>query len=203
MPTQNLAVPYQEFLNQDSRHGQIVAALPAIEPRLQKLLAELILMRSFDEFQTAIAGIACRLACGTNYVDGTAPQLLVSRARSTAGAIDLFENHGRQRRRYVKWSKVSYINETTEYVIDRSDPLLVACSSGSVVISEMQAVRNRIAHANSSSRANYAGVIRRHYGAALNNVSPGLFLLSPRFTPTKLEEYLTSCRVVLKQSVRA
>ena len=174
-----------------------------VDPKLQRLLAELVMMRLFDEFQEALAGIALRLACGAVYADGSAPQLLTAAARSAAGAKALYEQHGRRTTNEMKWSKVTYINETTRHVLDANNAFLVACSANALVISEMQAVRNRIAHRNASSKKTFARVVVRYYGANLNNVSPGLFLLSSRFRPTMLDRYIASCRVIVKTCTRS
>lgn len=174
-----------------------------MNPKLQKLLAELVMMRLFDEFQEAIAGIALRLACGTPYLDGTTPALLAPPASSTVRAKDLFENHGRTKPQHVKWSKTEFINKTTRFVIPTTEPFLLACSANSLVISEMQAVRNRIAHNNANSRTAYSGVVQRHYGAKINSISPGLLLLTTRFFPTLLNQYLATCRVIIKACARA
>ena len=160
------------------------------------------MIRLFDEFQDALAGIALRLACGAPYADGSTPQLLTSAARSTGGARALYEQHSRPKTKNMKWSKVKFINETTRYVLDANNPFLTVCSANALVISEMLAVRNRIAHKNTDSRKAFETVVVRHYGAALNNVSPGLLLLSPRFAPTMLEQYIASCRVILKNATR-
>lgn len=203
MPSQNTAVPHNEFVARSARHDQIVAGLSDVDVKLQKLLAELVMMRLFDELQEALAGIALRLACGTPYVDGTVPNLLVPPAKSTASARYLYENHGRAKAKAPKWSKTSFINDTTKYVLDASDPFRTACSASSLVMSEMQAVRNMIAHRNAGARKNFSIVVKRHYGANLNNISPGLLLLSPRFSPTKLETYLDASRVLAKACARA
>jgi hypothetical protein len=165
---------------------------------LQRLLAELVMMRLFDEFQGALAGVALRLACGAPYGDGSAPLLLTPAARTTATARTLYERHGRAKAKYLKWSKCSFINDTTKHVLDSSNTFLSICSANTLLISEMQAVRNRIAHRNTGSRSAFATVVQRHYGAYLNNVSPGLLLLSPRFRPPLLELYIASSRVIVK-----
>jgi len=192
-------VPYREFVDRSAKHDVIIKAIPGVEPRLQRLLAELTMMRLFDDFQEAIAGIALRLACGRPYGDGVMPVLLTSPARSTAGARTLFETHNRRKHQYCKWSKASYIRETTREVLDERDRFYTACLKQSLAISEMQAVRNRIAHRNAKSRKAFDVVLRRHYGASVNAVTPGLFLISPRFTNTQLERYLTTCRVLTKE----
>lgn len=203
MPPQSVAVPHSELLGRCHRHSQVIAALGGVEARLQKLVAELVMMRLFDDFQEAIAGIAFRLACGTAYADGTRPTLLTAPAKSTAQARSLYETFGRTKPQYAKWSKAGYINDTTKYVLEPSDPFTVACSAHGNVIAEMQSVRNRIAHANAKSRAGYAQVVKQRYGATRNNVSPGTLLISSRFSPVLLEQYLISCRVIAKACARA
>ena len=159
-------------------------------------------MRLFDEFQEAIAGVALRLACGTTYADGTVPTLLTAPAKSTSGARHLYETFGRPKAAQPKWSKTSYINATTKYVLDPSDPFTAVCNANALVISEMQAVRNRIAHANARSRSAFATVVQRRYGAKLNHVSPGTLLLSPRFSPRLVDQYLAACRSITKGCAR-
>jgi hypothetical protein len=177
--------------------------LSQIDVRLQKLLAELVMLRLFDEFQEAIAGVALRLACGTLYADGTSPSLLTAPARSTAGARHMYETIGRARPVRVRWSKATFINDATRYVLDPSNTFTTVCNANALIISEMQAVRNRIAHANTNSRAAFAIVVQRRYGAKLNQVSPGMLLLSPRFSPTLLEQYLGACRAIAKGCAKA
>lgn len=157
MPAQTLRVPYQEFFERNWKHVTIANALPRLEPALQKALAELVLIRLFDDFQVALAGIAYRLACGTAYLDTTAPNLLVTPARSTSGARFLFENHSRTKQKYVKWSTASFITDTTKYVLDQSDPFIRACRAQSLVISEMQAV----SQPDRASKCQFSGTIRR------------------------------------------
>ena len=203
MPAPNVAVPHSDFLDQCARHDKVIAGLPSVEAGLQKLLAELVMMRLFDEWQEAVAGVAYRLACGAPYVDGTIPNLLTGPATSTSNARTLFENHGRVKPRYVKWSRVNFINDTTKHVIDAADPFVSACSAYSLQIAEMQAIRNRIAHKNARSREAFQVVVRRYYGANLNHVSPGLLLLSPRQSPPLLHRYLATCRVIVRDCAKA
>ena len=160
------------------------------------------MMRLFDEFQEAIAGIAMRLACGTPYGDGTSPKLLTTPAGSTAGARILYETFGRPKKATLRWSKVTFINETIKYVLDANDPFGLACNANSLAISEMQAIRNRIAHSNAGSRKAFGVVVKRYYGASLNHVTPGLLLLSPKQSPALLSRYITTCRVIVKACAR-
>jgi hypothetical protein len=130
------------------------------------------------------------------------PVLLAPPATTINAALDMFTNFGRSKSHLPKWSKTKFINETTKNVMAPSDHFLAACSAHALVISEMQAVRNRIAHANTNSRKAFAVVVRRHYGASLNSISPGLFLMSSRFAPTKIEGYIAASRVVVKACSR-
>jgi hypothetical protein len=203
LPAPSVRVPQTEFHSRSTRHAQVVAGLGDVEVRLQKLVAELVMMRLFDEFQEAISGVAMRLACGTPYADGTQPTLLTAAARSVTSARLLYATFGRPRPQAPKWSKATFINDTTRYVLAPSEPFTVVCTANGGVISDMQAVRNRIAHSNKKSRAAFAGVVRRRYGANLNHVTPGTLLLSPRFQPLIIDEYLIACRAIVRGCARA
>lgn len=203
MPAQNVAVPHAEFVQKSNRHDQLIQGLPNIDVQLQKLLAELIMMRLFDDLQEVLVGVALRLACGTTYADGMPPILLTAPAKSTAGARVLFETFGRPKPQNMKWSKATFINETTKYVLDPANPFNVSCNANAGIIAEMQAVRNRIAHANANSRKAFSGIVQKRYGAKLNNISPGTLLLSSRFSPFVLQEYLSTCRIIAKACARA
>lgn len=203
MPAQSLHVPYDTFLDRNQRLGAIGLALPTLEPALQKAVAELLFMRLFDDLQEALSGTACRLACGTAYLDGTAPNLLTTAARSAASARVLFETHNRAKPHRVRWSRAEYVKAATKHVIAATDPYVQACDAHSLTISEMQAIRNRIAHRNANTRASFDVVLRRYYGTAPTSITPGLLLLTQRFAPTLLNRYLTATRVIAKDCVRA
>src|SRR5450631_3969086 len=179
MPGVKLEVPYRDFRERCDRHDRVIAGVPSATPALQRLVAELVIIRMFDEFQEALAGIASRLVCGAPYVDGTCPALLVDRALSTKGAIRLMEEYGRPRTVRLKWSRTEFIKKNTKFVLPDTEHFNQTLARHGVIISEMQAVRNRIAHKNENSRSAYARVVLKRYGAARNNVSPGLLLLTP------------------------
>lgn len=203
MPAPNVSLPADELTRRCARHEQILVGSAHLAAGVQKLLAELILIRLFDEFQEAVSGVALRLACGALYADGSHPVLLAPPASSTVAARALFEGFGRVKHESVRWSKVSYINATTRYVLDATDDFTEVINAHAAVIADMRAVRNRIAHANASSRAAFAAVVRKHYGARRNHVSPGMFLLSPRSSARPLDLYLATCRVIARDCVKA
>lgn len=203
MPSPTLRVPLRTFLERNQRHRDIANGLSALDIGLQKAVAELLVIRLFDDFLEAMAGTAYRLGSGAVYLDGTPPGLLTTPARSVPGARSLYQEHGRTKPTQVKWSLVKHINETTRYVIDRGDPFLRGCNSHALVISEMCAIRNRIAHSNQGSRKSFSDVLRRHYGGVPRGVSPGTFLLSQRFSPTRIEFYLAASRLILRDCTLA
>lgn len=203
MPKSNVRVPREEFEQRCQRHYQVLAGLAEVDPKLQKLIAELMLIRLFDELQEAISGIALRLASGAKYCDGSTPALLVPSARSAASARNLFECQDRVKRRPCKWSRVSFINETTKYVLDESDNFREAIGNYALIVAEMQKIRNRIAHANASSRREFQKVVRNYYGAARNQVTPGLLLVSPRNSPTLISAFVTASRMLVRDCAGA
>lgn len=202
MPAPNVAVPYTRFSRKCDRHSSVVAGLATLaDPKLRRLLAELVMMRLFDDFQEALEGVAVRLACGADYADGSPPTLLAPPARSTRHAMTNFETLGRGgSHNPARWSKYSFISDTVRFVIHPGDPFLGTCRASAQAISEMQAIRNRIAHSRTRS---YPDVVRRYYGASFNQVTPGVLLLSNRNSPPLLERYLVSCRILAKDFSRA
>lgn len=203
MPSPNVRVPYDEFVSRSQRHAQVVSGLTSADVSVQRLVAELVMMRMFDELMESVSGVAYRLACGAPYNDGIVPVLLVPRATSTTSAKLLFEHHSRNKPQFVKWSRVRYINATTKHVLDPSDSFSTSFSRHGTILDEMQSVRNRIAHRNGKARISFASVVRRRYGADLNQITPGVLLLSPRFQPPLLTQYLASARVIAKDCIKA
>jgi hypothetical protein len=72
----------------------------------------------------------------------------------------------------------------------------------STLIDEMRNVRNRIAHNNPASRVKYQLVVRRHYGAEQKHISPGTLLLTDRFAPRLIDQYLVQSKVLVKQMLK-
>lgn len=199
----NVAVPFELFRRCVDRHDAIVSEFDAIPANVRRLVAELILMRAFDELQAALQGIALRLVCGGSYLDGSPPALLVHPAPSVAAAKVLMQNHGRTKSRELRWAKASYVAENCEFTVNEDEHFVKAIvSRHALILAEMSAVRNRIAHNNAGARDRYAAVIRRRYGARLNHIVPGQLLLSTRFRPVLLAEYLGSCRAIVKDCAK-
>lgn len=180
--------------------GKTLSGLSALH---QKLVAEIVLLRLFSLFENLITSVSLKLISGASYADGTVPVLLV-RAGSSQSARVLLQNHGRARPRHqLIWSKATEIKVNLFHVIDHNDNLMTVIDRHGVLIDELRRVRNRIAHNNAQSRRNYRDVVRRYYGAYMNNVTPGMLLLTPRVQPSLLEQYIRRQRILAKDIVKA
>lgn len=169
----------------------------------QKLVAEIVLLRLFSLFENLISSISLKLTSGATYADGSAPALL-AQARSSQSARTLLQTHGRAKPRHqLNWSKASEIKTNLQHVININDNVVAVVDRNGVLIDELRRVRNRIAHNNTQSRKQYRDVVRRHYGAYVNNVTPGMLLLTQRMQPSLLEQYIKQQRIMVKDIVKA
>jgi hypothetical protein len=176
--------------------------LSSLPPMHQKLVAEIVLLRLFSLFENLIASVMLKLACGATYVDGSNPTLLV-RARFSQNALTLFKTLGWKKQRQLQWSTATEIKKNIKYVIDPSDNAVTIVDRNGVLIDELRRVRNRIAHNNVQSRMQYRNVVRIHYGAFMNHITPGMLLLTPRIRPPLLEQYIRQERILVKDIVKA
>lgn len=173
--------------------------LPA---KYQKLTAEIVMLRLFDVFQHHLRRIVCKVACGSNYLDGSTPHLLY-RARSIAGAETAMKSYGRSRPLgFLRWSKAVDVTDNAKYVIAPNDHVLVSLRRNGYLFDEMRRVRNRIAHSGQRARQNYSVVLKRYYGAQVRGVLPGTLLLSSNWSPTLLVHYLRGTRTLARELVR-
>lgn len=179
--------------------GGTLGSLSALH---QKLVAEIVLLRLFSLFENLITSVSLKLISGARYADGTVPVLL-ARTRSLQGARVLLERHGRARPRQLIWSKAGEIRDNLRHVMDQNDNLMTVVDRNGAFIDELRRVRNRIAHNNAQSRKNYRNVVMRHYGAYINNVTPGVLLLTPRLKPSLLEQYIRRERILARDILKA
>lgn len=181
----------------------LVGTLSSLSILHQKLVAEIMLLRLFSLFENLITSVSLKLTSGARYADGTVPALL-ARARSSQSARVLLQTHGRARPRHqLKWSKAGEIRDNLRHVMDQNDNLMTVVDRNGALIDELRRVRNRIAHNNAQSRKIYRDVVRRHYGAYMNNVTPGMLLLTQRLQPSLLEQYIRQERILARDIVKA
>lgn len=198
-----LDLEYTFFRRETNKLIALHANISPLPPAYQKLVAEIIVLRLFDLLQNVIKSTAVKIICRARYIDGSAP-LLLEPAGSRQEALSKMVYHNRTSpRNYLSWSKVNDIKKNVKYVISHSDHLLIVLNIHASFIEEVRRVRNRIAHNNSNSRKKYRLVVQSHYGAFVNSVTPGILLLSPRRTPTLMEQYLRKSTILVKEIVKA
>ena len=98
--------------------------------------------------------------------------------------------------------KRKYIKDNVKNIINPNDNFYNVVNRHGTLIDEMRRIRNRIAHNNSSARGKYRAIVRRYYGAYLNNITPGTLLLSPRKSPPLLAQYIIKSRILIKDLVK-
>ena len=199
----NILPDYRTHDAETQRLLNLSGTLSGLSPMHQKLVAEIVLLRLFSLFENLIVSVMLKLACGATYVDGSDPTLLV-RAQSSRNALTLFQTFGRKKQRQqLQWSTATEIKKNIKYVIDPSDNAVTIVDRNSMFIDNLRRVRNRIAHNNDKSRQKYRNVVKQHYGAFVNNVTPGILLLTPRIRPPLLEQYIRQERILVKDIVKA
>lgn len=196
-----LQTDYAECVSELTKLSALARNVGKLEPVFQKLVAEITFLRLFYVLENGFQAFACKLLCGCSYLDGSLPVLL-SPSASISAAADRMRKFGRVRAHDLKWSKASEVNENVRYLIDASDHYVRVINFHGSLIDEMRRVRNRIAHNNQQSRKNFRVVVHRHYGAYLNQVTPGLLLVSPRRSPPLLDQYLAKALVLVKELAR-
>jgi hypothetical protein len=169
----------------------------AVEVQYRKLICEIVLLRLFYLLENSFKGVACRVASGATYGDGSAPALL-TKCKSMVDAEHQMKTLSRAKPRGLRWSTASEVKENVEFVLDSKDHFVTTIDAHGAYIDEVRRVRNRIAHNNTGARGNFRVVVKRYYGAALNQITPGTLLLSDRRNPTLIEDYLARGRVLVK-----
>lgn len=198
-----LDVNYLEVCQELDKLVDLQSHLEPLPLHYRKLIAEIILLRAFALLEDAFCSMACKIACGVPYCDGTHAFLLV-RARSARDAIDKMRRHGRTKPHFsLSWTRASEIKENLKYIVRASEHFMMTIDAHGMFIDEIRRIRNRVAHNNQKSRRDYQRVVLRYYGAYLNSVNPGTLLLTARHKPTLLEAYLKMSRILVKQLVRA
>jgi hypothetical protein len=193
---------YVEFCSQMDELIDLCANVSPLPLKHRKAVVEIALLRGFDLLQGMFLSIAVKLVCGAEYLDGSKASLLMP-ARSQATALITMSHHGRTRpKNRMQWSKASEIRDNCKFVIQSTEHFLTTLVFHSTLIDEMRNVRNRIAHNNSDSRRKYQLMVRRHYGAQMKHISPGMLLLSDRFTPRLIDQYLAQSKVLVKQILK-
>lgn len=194
-----LDVNLRDFDREVDKLSDLERNLLNLAAQYQKLVAEIVLLRLFYVLENTFASMACKVVCRAKYLDGSSPTVLVT-CRNVQRALAEMKNYGRTRPRHtLKWTKASEIKENLKYVLNSSDHFVRVVDYHGNFIDEMRRIRNRIVHNNQQSRNNYQVVIRRLYGAKLNGITPGTLLLSKRYSPSLLRQYLIKSNILIKE----
>jgi hypothetical protein len=189
----------REFRKEADRLANLVLNISTLEPAYQKLVAEVVLLRLFGLVETTLQSVTVKLLCGAKYLDGTTASVATN-AKSANGAISNMKKYGRSiYHNDLRWTKASEIKKNVRFLVSTTEHFVHVIDRNGALISEMRKVRNRIAHNNSASRRNFRPVVRHHYGADVNSVTPGSLLLSNRFTPPILEQYVAKSKILIKE----
>ena len=196
-----LEVDYSALSQDINRLINVLANINALQPKYAKLISEILLIRLFDSLIESIMSMTTKIICGALYLDGSQPRTVIqSSSRQTA--IDNMMRYGRSRPRYLRWSQVEEIKENVKHTIYPNEHFINVLDSHVLFIEEMRWIRNRIAHNNTTARANYRRAILRYYGGYVNSVTPGTLLMSPRQQPILIEQYLIKSRILVKTLIK-
>jgi hypothetical protein len=174
----------------------------ASEALEQKALAELLLLRLFYRLETFVEDVTIRICCGAIYADGTVPAKLIA-CKSRTSAITNMKSTSRAKAIELKWTMEADIKKNVQYVLDSTDPFFATVTSHGAELDRLRRTRNHIAHGNPDTSRKFRPVVKHHYGATLPSVTPGVMLLSNRFSPDLLDQAFVFARVFARDLVRA
>lgn len=162
-------------------------------PFYRKVVAELITVRLAVSLENCLSASFYRLASGTVFESGRLP-ILHTQASSISRARSLLLTGGS-----FNWLNGSDLCATLTLAFDPTDPCLANIRTHSTTLAEIRKIRNHIAHRNRTSGPPFRQVVRRVYGKALNGVTPGTLLLTPRHVPRPLcDALLIRSRVMIR-----
>jgi len=191
-------------VEQEGRLTDVIDNLAGTDPRFQKLIAELVMVRLFSLVEEHLKSITLKVLCGAPYVDATSATLIVP-CRNTRTALNNIITHGRTHPLHlysVKWTNVAAIKGNVRHLLNATEHMVTVLDQHSLIIDEMRNVRNHIAHGTQDTGRKFKGVVYRHYGATPNNVTPGVLLLSPRQTPILINQYIVSSRIIIRDMIK-
>lgn len=198
-----LDIELRDFIRQTDRLLVLASNLTPLEPRFQKMVCEIVLLRLFSLIEGAVERVAVKVVCGARYVDGSRPLNLIRCPNSQAAALSM-QRHGRRKPLpYLKWTNAPDIKRNVQNILDLRDNFNIVVDNYSPLIGEMRRVRNHIAHQSSSTRREFKQVVISYYGAYVRSVTPGVLLLSTRWTPPNIEQYIRKSRIIIKDLIKA
>lgn len=204
MPAADIAVDWREFVRESDALRDLVSSMDSLKLSHRKLVAEMIMIRLYLLLENSISSVCEKLVSGAEYLDGSSPVRFVT-ASSRSNAEALMRSRGRRKaKRHLSWTQSQEIRDNLKYALKPSDPALSVFSRNAARLTEMRHVRNHIAHKSDSTRRHFRNVVRMHYGGLKRGVTPGVLLLTDALgAPPLLEKYISYCRILMKELVRA
>jgi hypothetical protein len=124
-------------------------------------------------WEAFLEDIFIRYMCGARTAAGFEPVLLEPRQKSLENArVELL---GKQL--FLSWSVANTLQRAEKY-FGEGEPFISALRVIRTTITEMNVVRNRIAHSSDYAREQFREVVRTHLGFVPRGMSPGRFLLT-------------------------
>ncbi len=201
----SLADDYSAFRAEVTRLTGLLASTSVLAPVHRKFIAEMALLRLAVLVENSMKSVFCKLSCGATYISGCAP-LVLAHQRNIPAAVYAMQNLNRPKPRYVlPWNDGAEIRKNIEFVIDPSDRCHQELKNYAGFLTEIRWIRNHIAHRNDNSRANFAKLVRRYYGAKVPGVTCGNLLVSPRVSRTRplIEMHIVTANVMMKDIIGA
>ena len=192
---------YNDYTDSLSKLAIFSAAISGT-PVVQKAMAELVLLRLFYRLEAFLEEATIRICCGANYLDGSSAGLLVS-SRGRKVAISNMRQLSRPKAIDLKWTIGTDMLNNVKFIIPSTDSYVSVVTNHSSELDRMRRVRNHIAHGNRDTSRKFRPVVEYYYGAKLPHITPGVLLLSPRFSPSVLSQAFVFARVFAKDLVKA
>lgn len=106
--------------------------------------------------------------------------------RGSTHALDLIKSG----RPFLDWDSASCINERANLLFDNGSSLGAIFTASNQLLSEVNAIRNYIAHDSDSSYQKFITVVQRHKGTPpIKKITAGQFLRDTKITPTGSVSY--------------
>ena len=131
-----LQVDYVYVSKEMDKLADIQGHITPLPPKYRKLVAEIILLRTFSVFENTVFSVACKVVCGAAYCDNSQATILV-RASTMADAETKMRNHGRNRPRWnLSWTRAGEIKENVRYLIAAGDHFMWIIDQHGTLIDE-------------------------------------------------------------------
>lgn len=166
-------------------------------------LTEIVLIRATAVFESVIADLAYKIACGARLDSGVVDLILVPKSSLVAARNSMLTQGGVlvHPRSNLSWTRAKHIAESVKGVLDINGHFLSICRRHGPIIAEMFDVRNHAAHRNQSSRRKYMMHVHALYGHE-RKIEVGRFLSSTNLLTTpKVSQYFASMRAIVREII--